>query len=210
MFENLDASQQIALISAGAAILGSIIGAVATLLATWLSKKVQMGGKVSLHAKMVYSKDDIHQLWGFYNSGMGNGVFMRAPIWLDVCNTCGVSRVIRNVNLYAYSNKKEVAAFTQVQRTGSGDNAIPLGDNESYTLVVPANSARRFSLDFILKKKDMPENQESFDELILSYFDEKNCIHAFRFTEVEKCWVPGPLKMKKEWITFDKRNKYAR
>ena len=116
IFEYLDANQQNALISAGAALLGAIIGALATLATTWLNKKIQSSGKVSLYAKIVHSKGEVNAPWGYYRSGIKSGLFMQVPIWLDVCNTCGISRIIRNINLYAYSDKDEVAVFTQIQR----------------------------------------------------------------------------------------------
>lgn len=210
MFENLDVNQQIAVISAGAALLGSVIGAAATLFATWMTKKMQESGELSLHLKLVNTKGTINKPWGFYKSQMNSGLFMQVPLWLDVCNTSGIPRILRNVNLYAYSNKTEVAAFTQIQRIGDGESAVKLGDNESYTLVVPGNSARRFDLDFILHEQELPEDNRNYDELILTYFDEKNTIHAFRFTEVEKCWTEGSLSVPKNWITLNKKCKYAK
>lgn len=210
MLENLDVNQQIAVFSAGSALLGSVIGAVATLLATWMSQKMQANGKLSLHLKMVNTKGAINKPWGFYRSQLKTGLFMQVPLWLDVCNTSGISRTVRNVNLYAYKDKKEVASFTQIQRIGDGDSKIALGDNESYTLVIPANSARRFDLDFMLHESDIPTEDKSFDELILTYFDEKNKIHAFHFVDMDQCWGEGALKPKKEWITLDQRCNYAR
>jgi len=210
IFENLDANQQIALISAGAALLGAIIGALATLASTWLNKKVQFSGKVSLYAKIVYSKGEINRSWGYYRSHNKSGLFMQVPIWLDVCNTCGVSRILRNVNLYAYTGKDEIASFTQIQRVVEGEKTILLGDNESYTLVIPANCARRFDLNFILHEQELPTNEKAFDELILTYFDEKNNIQAFCFAKPNICWVEGPLRIEKQWITLDKKFPYAR
>lgn len=210
IFKNLDANQQIALISAGAALLGAIIGALATLATTWLNKKVQSSGKVSLYAKIVNSKGNINKPWGYYKSENKSGLFMQVPVWLDVCNTCGVSRIIRNVNLYAYAGKDEVSAFTQIQRIGTGEEAIPLGDNESYTLVIPSNSARRFDLSFILHEEELPPDKKAFDELILTYFDEKNNVQAFHFVKPNHCWVEGALRIEKQWITLDKKCPFAR
>lgn len=210
ILENLDANQQIALISAGAALLGAIIGALATLAATWLNKKLQSSGKVSLYAKIVHTKGKINMPWGYYKTENKSGLYMQVPIWLDVCNTCGVSRIIRNVNLYAYAGKDEVAAFTQTQRIGDGEDAILLGDNESYTLVIPANCARRFNLSFMLHEQELPPDKKAFDELILTYFDEKNNIQAFHFVKPNHCWVEGALRIEKQWITLDKKCPYAR
>lgn len=141
IFENLDTNQWIALISAGAALLGAIIGALASLATIWLNKKIQSHGKILLYAKIVNSKDPIGKPWGFYKIKNKSELYMQVPIWLDVCNTCGISRIIRNVNLYAYANKNEVAVFTQIQRIGDGKEAILLGNNEAYTFVIPSNSA---------------------------------------------------------------------
>lgn len=210
MFGNMNIDQQIAIISAGAALLGSLIGAIATLLGTWLTKKMQESGKVTLFVKPVFSHSDIKNWSGFYRSQTKNGLFLQIPVWLDVCNTSGIPRIVRNINLYAYKGKKEIAPLTQIQRIGDGEKAILLGDHESYTLVVPANSARRFNLEFMLHEQDIMSDQKDFDELILSYFDEHNTIHAFHFSKVDSCWVESQLSLTKEWIPMEKRCRYAR
>jgi len=210
MINNLDVNQQIALISAGAALLGSIIGAVSTLLATWFAKKLQENGTVSLHTKIVHTKGNSNKTWGYYRSQEKQGLYMQIPLWLDVCNTTGISRILRNVNLYAYSKKQEIASFNQIQRIGDGENATLLGDDESYTLVIPANSARRFNLEFILHEQDIPQEHRQFDELVFTYFDEKNNIKAFKLIAVENCWVEGSLPRDNKWISLNRRCKYAR
>lgn len=187
-----------------------MIGAFATLTATWLNKKVQSSGKVSLYAKIVHSKGIVNSPWGYYKGQNKLGLFMQVPVWLDVCNTCGVSRIIRNVNLYAYAGKDRVATFTQIQRIGNGEEAILLGDNESYTLVIPANCARRFDLHFMLHDQELPPDKKAFDKLILTYFDEKNKIQAFYFIKINQCWVEGSLKVEKQWIALNKKCPYAR
>lgn len=135
---------------------------------------------------------------------------MQVPIWLDVCNICGVSRIIRNINLYAYAGKEEVAVFTQIQRREDGEEKITLGDNESYTLIIPPNSARRFDLNFILHEQEMLPDKREFNEIILSYFDEKNNIKAYHFLNPNYCWVEGALEIGKQWIDLDRKCPYAK
>lgn len=199
---------QLALISAGAAILGSVIGAAATIFATYLSPKIQRSGKVRLYAKIVYLKNGNQQTWGFYSSNPG--IYMQVPIWLDVCNTSGISRVVRNINLYAYFKKREIASFTQIHRSDDSKRIITFGENEAYTLVIPSNSAKRFDLLFFLQEKDIESENKYFDELILSYYDENNKIHAFHFAQIDKCWVTEPLPKKNDWITLNRKCRYAR
>lgn len=55
-FENLSPDMQSAIVSGIIGLSGAVIGALATLVATWLTRRMQKSGKVSLFAKMVYSK----------------------------------------------------------------------------------------------------------------------------------------------------------
>lgn len=210
MLENLTPDQMSNLISAGSGLLGAVIGAGATLLSTWLAKRVQESGKLILYARTVYSKGAVQPACGYYPSQTKSGLFFRIALWVDACNTSGVSRIARNVNLHACYKKKDIAEFIPIQYIGTKDGNIPLGDNESNTLVIPANSARRFDLEFMLHDQDLPEDSKEFDELILTYFDEKNKIHAFHFMNIDKCWIEGPLDVSRQWITLDRRCKYAR
>ena len=210
MIDNMSVDQQIAIISAGAALLGSIIGAIATLLGTVPTKKIQESGKVTLHVRPVYSHSSDKRWSGFYRGQTNMGLVLQITVWLDVCNTCGIPRIVRNVNLFAYKNKKEVAELIQIQRSGDGDTAVLFGDHESYTLVIPANSARRFDLKFMLKEQELSSENKEFDELVLSYFDENNRIQAFHFAKVDSCWIEGPLALEKTWKTMNKRCRYAK
>lgn len=210
MLENLTPDQINSLISAGAGLTGAVIGACATLLSVWLTKKLQTSGKVSLFAKIVHIPTGSHQAWGYYTSEREQKLYMAVPLWLDVCNTSGISRILRNVNLSAYFDKKEIASFKQIQRSGDGESAIRFGENEAYTVVVPANSAKRFEMLFILHEMDLPPEAKDFDKLILTYFDEQNRIRSFHLAAIEQCWVEGALPEQKAWITLDRRCRYAR
>lgn len=208
-FEDLSPDIQSAIVSGIIGLLGAVIGALATLVATWLTKKLQTSGKVSLFAKMVYSKSSADKACGYYRSQMGPGLYLRIPLWLDIVNTSGISRIVRNVNLYAYSDKKQLAAFTQIQRIGDGESAILLGNNEAYTFVIPPNNACRFDVEFMLAERDLSADEKEFDEIILSYFDEKNRIHAFHLMNVDFCWVGKKIPMEKQWITLDEECHYG-
>lgn len=210
MLENLTPDQIDNLISAGAGLTGAVIGAGATLLSTWLTKKIQTSGKVTLHVSLVGSEAGDGTTCGFYSGGIGEGLIMRVPVWLDVCNTSGVSRIVRNVSLFAYYNKKLVAEFAQIQAVDIGGKRKMLGDQGSYTVVVPGNSARRFSMEFMVKEQDVSKENKQFDELVFTYFDEKDKINAFHFIDVQNCWIEGPMHSEDRWITLKRGGHYAR
>lgn len=184
-------------ISAGAGLLGAVIGASATLLTTWLNKKMQTSGKIALYARIVHLPAANNQTWGFFSNKEGK-LYMQVPVWLDVCNTSGISRIVRNVSLTALCKGKEIATFLQIQRY----DTTKFGEDESYTLIIPANSAKRYSLLFVLDEKEIEEENKDFDELILTYFDEKDIIHSFHFAYVDTCWIIGALPREKKWITL--------
>lgn len=208
-FEGLSLEMQSAIVSGVIGLSGAVIGALATLIATWLTRKLQTSGKVSLFAKMVYSKSSVDKACGYYPCQTEPGLYLRIPLWLDIVNTSGVSRIVRNANLYAYSGKKEIASFTQIQRIGDGESAISLGNNEAYTFVIPPNSACRFDVEFMLKETELSPDGKEFDEIVLSYFDEKNRIHAFHLINIDFCWIEKKIPMEKQWIALDEECHYG-
>ena len=202
----LDLQMQIAIISAGAALLGSLIGALATILSSWVTRKTQYIGKVTLYVKIVYEKTNEERnasrtkTWRFQQDG--NCKMMVVPIWLEVCNTCGAPRIIRDVNLYAFKGNNEVATFTQIQRKGEGEKAIKFGNNESYTLVITENNAQRYEMMFALREDEIDSRDKVFDALVLQYFDENNGKHSYLLSTIPECWHIGELKRPREWVSL--------
>jgi len=66
------------------------------------------------------------------------------------------------------------------------------------TNYIPANSARRFNLQFMFHDQALPPDKKAFDKIILTYFYEKNNIHAFHFVEANQCWIEGSLRIEKQ------------
>lgn len=192
----MDTNIVMALISAGAALLGSVIGASATIMATILNKKMQEKGKVTLYMRHVASNSGKN--WGYYQGS--RGMYFRVPLWVDVINECGIPRIIRDINLYAYKEGKEVKEFTQIQRIGDGENAFKFGENEAYTLVIPERSSKRYNLEFMLRKNDINTKEQEFDQLVVMYFDEKNRKYVYNLEKINICWKVGELENGKGWI----------
>lgn len=184
------------LISSGSALLGAVIGAGATIVATILNEKLQEKGKVTLYMRHVASGTG--KKWGYYQGE--TGMYLTVPVWLDVINESGIPRIIRDINMYAYKEGKEIKEFTQIQRIGDGKDAFKLGENEAYTLVIPEKSAKRYKLEFMLKKMDIDTEKQEFDQLVVIYFDEKNHKYAYDFEKISVCWKCGELKTTKGWI----------
>ena len=209
-FVNLPPEIQSAIVSGTTGLVGAIIGVATALITAWLTKKIEAIGKISLFVRMAHSKDPNNQPCGCYESGTEFGLYMKLPLFLEIVNSSGIPRIIRNVNLYACSNKKEIVAFDSIRRIEDGEKSIALGNNGAYTYVIEPNCACQFDMEFYLIESLL--NKENFDEIILSYYDEKNRYHAFHLIDVDFCggeWIEGEMTVPGDWITLKKECKYG-
>lgn len=191
------------------AILGSIIGSVSTVL---LTKMVQKHGKITLHAKIVGSRiDNAHRTWGYRQ--IGQWVSFHIPLWLDICNTSDVSKVVRNVNLCIVKNRTIIADFSQFQGNEidpKKPDAIILGNAGAYSFVIPPNNVLRTELEFGIKKNDLRPEDQDFDSIYLTYSDEKDCLQVFFLEKIPSPqWVIGELPKSRQWKTL-KKVKFSR
>ena len=192
----------IAKISALSALVGSIIGALATLSSTWLTKKLQEKGKVSVFCRLVASLPDGRE-FGIYQSGDGTGMIMRVPMWIEVCNTSGISRFIRDVNVVGCIDKQEICEFIQFQGSNLGkENELIYGDNQAYTFVAEGNSTKRFHVEFAIKQSDLSEDSRNINSLRIRYYDEKNKKHTKEFYRItdNPVWSIRKFGYKKQWF----------
>lgn len=192
------------------ALVGAVIGAFASIFSVWFSKRMLYSGKISMYAKIVGSRiDSLHRTWGIRKSDKGPSFHI--PMWLEICNTSGVSRIIRNVNLHIILNNS-VVSFTQFQgnsNDSNAENSILLGNQGAYTFVVPGNSALRVNLEFGLLEADLSQNQNKIDSIYITYYDEKNRVHTCHLANVDFDWSIGELPRIKNWIAL-KEIKYKK
>lgn len=188
------------------ALLGSLVGAFLTLAGNMIFRKVQESGHISIYVRIVHSLSGKHHTWGFYHpKDSENDLSFHIPIWFEVVNTCGVQRVLRDVNLYIYSNGKEVMPFVQSQHLDNDKEKYVLGQNGAYTVVIPEKSSCRFDMEFFLRLSEMPEGHTAFDKIVLAYYDERDIFHTFDFATVKTCWTEGTLRRPKVWFRLNEK-----
>lgn len=187
------------------ALLGSLVGAFLTLAGNMIFRKVQESGHISIYVRIVHSLSGKHHTWGFYHpKDSETDLSFHIPIWFEVVNTCGVQRVLRDVNLYIYSNGEEVTPFVQSQHLGNKEKYV-LGQNGAYTVVIPEKSSCRFNMEFFLRLSEMPEGHTAFDKVVLAYYDERDIFHTFDFATVKTCWTEGTLRRPKVWFRLKEK-----
>lgn len=189
------------------ALLGAVVGSAATLLSNLIYKKIQESGRIALYVRIVHSLSGAHRTWGYYLiPGEDTNLTFHIPIWLEITNTCGTTRILRDINLYVYRDGKELASFTQSQHLGNKEK-YTLGQNGAYTVVVPEKSSCRFDMEFFVHQDELSKDNQNFDEIVLGYYDEKDRFHKYHVIGVQKCWVCGALERPKVWIPLKNEKK---
>jgi len=195
----------IAIIAALAAIGGALIGACASLLNTWLSKRVSESGRVDVFCRFVHSKAS-EECFGIYKSGKTNGLVMRIPMWIEIANTSMTPKYIRDFNIIAFNQEIEVAEFTQMQGINLGtEKEQELGNHQMYSFVVDGKEIKRFDVEFILQDANLTDEEKTFTTLKARYFTEsgKKIEKVIYSDDKTIAWKIGAISHKKEWISVN-------
>lgn len=182
-----------------------------------LLNKLNSIGNIKTYIKLVHTKSKVLKYnYGFYTDGKEEDAYMYIPMWADLLNNTRTSKVVRNISLHAYMDNEEIAEFNQVQsledKNADGDGKtkiILLGNNETYSFVIPEKSLVRANLEFVLYKNEIESGQKNFNKIVLTYSDEKDRLHAFELLNVRNCWKIGDIEKNKEekmWMKL--KNKF--
>lgn len=187
-------------------LISALISIIVSCVSSWITLSLPKLKKPKIYVKFVGSRltESLSSL-GYIKTT--HGLSLHVPLWLDICNTTGVSKIIRNISLLAYKDSNFVAEFSQCQGNTNNPNkpgAIILGDEGAYTTVVPANSSKRLILEFDLLQGSIAPGTNQFNKLWLSYYDENDRQLRYYLIDVDASWIKGTLVSPKQWITLDK------
>ena len=186
-------------------LISALVSIIVSCVSSWITLSLPKLKKSKIYVKFVGSRitESLSSL-GYIKTT--NGLSLHVPLWLDICNTAGVSKIIRNISLLAYKDSNFVAEFSQCQGNTNNPNkpgAIILGDEGAYTTVVPANSSKRLTLQFFLSQRDVSMGVNQFNKLYLSYHDENDNLLSFYLTDIDATWIEGTLVHPKQWISLN-------
>lgn len=186
-------------------LISALISIIVSCVSSWITLSLPKLKKPKTYVKFVGSRltESLSSL-GYIKTT--HGLSLHVPLWLDICNTTGVSKIIRNISLLAYKDSNFVAEFSQCQGNTNNPNkpgAIILGDEGAYTTVVPANSSKRLTLQFFLSQRDVSLGVNQFNKLYLSYHDENDNLLSFYLTDIDATWIEGTLVHPKQWISLN-------
>lgn len=182
-------------------IVGAVIGFVSSIGIIVVQRLFDRAGKVEIFAKVVFDRPTGSYTWGF--SKNADGLYLNAPIWLEIQNLSNSSRLLRDINLLLVADGKELAPMIQSNRTEiSGKGEYLFANNGSYSLSIGGRETKRLDCFFMLKANSDISN---FDELDLRYYDEKNRAHMFSLGQVEGDWAVKEFPRSREWIKLKEK-----
>ena len=183
-------------------LISALVSIIVSCVSSWITLSLPKLKKPKIYVKFVGSRitESLSSL-GYIETS--NGTSLHVPLWLDICNTSGVSKIIRNISLFAYNDSKFVVEFKQCEGCKNKSGSIILGDEGAYTTVVPANSSKRLTLQFILSQRDVSMGVNQFNKLYLSYHDENDNLLSFYLTDIDATWIEGTLVHPKQWISLN-------
>lgn len=167
------------------AVIGGILGLLSGIIILFLQQYLDRKGQLKTYAKIVCEQLHGQFTWGFRAGD--SGITLHVPIWLEFQNTTNTTRIMRDVNLLLYKDGNFVSEMVQVNRSGNSSNQFVYGDNGSYSFTVPTKSTKQFTCHFLLKKD--AQSVQYFDQIMLRYYDEKDCVHLLRLGDFEGDWT---------------------
>ncbi|SFN71883.1 hypothetical protein [Proteiniclasticum ruminis] len=170
-------------------IVGAIIGFVSSILTTLTIGFLNTFGKVELYVKI--SSTSSFRKWGFVNQ-IGNEISLFLPLVIQIQNTSKTTKIVRDLNVYAYNNGRCVGRFTQAPVSKNGK----YGNNGSYTFLCNPTSIENYECLFTISNNEV---RTSFDELRIQYFDTRNKKKKFKFRDIDNCWIDAPRDFDESW-----------
>ena len=174
-------------------LIGAGIGLVSSIGLLFVSNYVQNLGKVKIYAKIVGIRN-LNRNWGVYaDSG---SPALHVPLWVELLNTSNSNKIVRDFNLYVFNKGKLVGPMVQINRITDDELAREGG----YSFVIPPRSIERYKCHFSLTRDSI--NGSDFDEIKVSFYDNRDKQHWIHMKNIEDCWKLGARPTDGRWIAL--------
>lgn len=191
-------------------ILGAAIGFLASIGTMLVQHGMDTAGKLKLYCVVVKGDDPIESV-GYKTSITEPGaISLLIPIKLEIQNTSNTCRVIRDVSMWLYKGGTSVAEMVQIQtvrhtKTSGGlvtsDSTSEFGaDKNMYSFVIQPRSIQRQHCAYAFKVKKEEIEKYMFDDIRLSYYDEKDRKHLFSVRKIENAWSINQMNGDDDWV----------
>ena len=182
-------------------IIGAMIGFVSSIGIILVQRLFDRLGNLEIYGRVVYDRSTGNRTWGFHKNA--DGLFLKVPLWIEIQNLSKCTRILRDINLLLVSEGKELMTMVQCDRIDiKGQGFYLFANGGSYSLSLGGGEIKKLDCYFLLKANS---DNPSFDEIVLRYYDEKNCAHKFSLGHVEGDWIQKEFPRDREWVKLKER-----
>lgn len=189
-------------------IIGAIIGFISSMLAIAVQRFWDKLGKLSIFYAFSHSYGEECKSWGFERGACGT-IYFCIPVRYEFQNTSNVPRIIRNLNILLYKDKKLVAEMKQIEHVKvtkrSGEKIVDEddmylgGDKGAYSFVVLPRSIQRQECEYMLTIDKDQSCKYEFNTIKARYYNEKNKAVIYTLRTLDCCWNDENFDSDEDW-----------
>lgn len=186
-------------------LIGGIIGFASSIGVLAVTRLWDKAGKLTIYCKRSNRRG---LKWGFADEG--DSVVFFLPIDYELQNTSNTTRTVRDVAIELYRNNSFIARMAQSEgatHTSRYNGEIVReydvtygAENSSYSFVLPPRSIQKQKCLYFLDCKKAKRDELLFDEIRVSYCDEKDKKHTLRLSSFKGNWKSHEYDNDNEWI----------
>ena len=186
-------------------IVGGFIGFVSSMGTILVSRLFDRIGKVKIYCKRTNARE---HCWGFW--GHENYMTFVLPMDFEFANTSNRVELLRDLSVDIYANGVPLLRMRQGEgavhtRTVNGvvesEEAVSFGgDNSSYSFALQPRSIQKQKCFFFLNANKAGMKALQFDEIRLSFYDEKDRRHCYPIAPINGDWRYREMDADSNWI----------
>ena len=175
--------------------IGAILSLIGSLGVMLIERCINSRGQINLYKKNVFIKN-----FDITCEICDNRLYV--PTRIEIVNTKNTSVLLRNINLELFYNNKFKKKMLQMEEIGTrtSTNYGTYGNDKKYSIIVPNKSVSSLEFLYILDN----QNKFEFNNIRLSFYDEKDKKHYYRFMTLSQGWSPQKKFHDKDCIKLEK------
>ena len=195
-------------------VIGAVIGLLASLATIVIQRHLDQKGKLNIFYRFTNQKGTNGRGWGFESSHDGY-LYLSIPVVFELQNTSNTTRVIRDVSLLLYQDARLIGKMVQIDYlqattrkggTVTKETEYHYGTEKgSYSFVLAPRSIQRQECHYAYKIKPIEKDDNTFNQIIVRYYDEKNTAHYFAAKTIDNSWEAKLFDPDEEWVLLEKK-----
>ena len=194
----------------GGAVAGGLCGFLSSLGMYSIGRHADKRGKIKVYYKFVVERDD-QSPWGI--QVYDQYIRIHIPAIFEIQNTSNTTRVVRDLCAELYNGKMFVAKMLQITEStyssiwGTGEEKIKEKygtEKGSYSFVIEPKSIQRQNLVFLYEIPQKEVDNNIFDTIAISYYDESDKKKVFIAKKELAGWEMHDTQADDEWILLGK------